>query len=117
MEQDQWVPIEKAEKLLGKSERSIQRLVQAGVLSQQRTGVNGHVERLYSARDLVRIKKEGISTTGALTLPAPRLPQLAAKTEVALAVPDALTAFFDRILKLQEFAAKVNEQTRRSEVA
>lgn len=68
---DQWVPVDKAMKLLGKGERSIQRLVQQGVLEQRRAGVNGHSERLYSTRDLVRIKEQGISSTAALA-PVPR---------------------------------------------
>jgi excisionase family DNA binding protein len=63
---DQWVTIEVATKALGRSERSIQRLVQQGALSQRREGVNGQAERLYSASDLARIKEQGITTMTAL---------------------------------------------------
>lgn len=113
--QRDWLDAAQAVKLLGKSERSLRRLVQGGHLRSKRTE-DGTV---YHGGDLERIKADGVpaSRVGAEAGEEPRrrVPGdtrhggEVARSEVALAVPDKLTEFFERIVAIQAATAATSK--------
>lgn len=112
--------IAEAARELDKSERSIERLVAAGKLDSRIETSSGRRVRRITAASLERFREAQAllradpPPTDSHVVPTRNVGPGGSdsrRTEVALAVPDALSSFFERIMKLQEFAAKVNAET------
>jgi hypothetical protein len=108
----EWLPLSEALELLGVSGRTLDGMTQRDEIRSTLEPRPGRKpERMYRAGDVERVARErregeykpqSGNSRNALSAVSAGLP---ARTEVALAVPDKLSAFFDRLLQFQAESA------------
>lgn len=90
----EWVPLVEAMKALGKSQKTIERLIAAGELrSQLEPRAGRKPERMYHAGDLDRIRQHSITVPAA---EPKRKQQLAIASDAVTTVRDVVTRWLDR---------------------
>lgn len=97
----EWVPLKQAMALLGKSQKTIERLVNAEQLRSKLEPREGRKpERLYHAGDLDRIKQEAIPAPASeprrALLPARATTEIAISSDTVTKLDDVMTRWLNR---------------------